>query len=47
VTALDNEFLLVSRRGRGLSQVVRDRLLEVLYPKPVNHRRISGTTKGK
>jgi DNA-binding transcriptional MerR regulator len=46
VTALDEEFMLVSRRGRGLSQAVRERVLEVLYPKQVNNRRTSGTTKG-
>jgi DNA-binding transcriptional MerR regulator len=30
VTPLDDEFLLVSRRGRGLTPALRERLLEVL-----------------
>src|SRR5437762_3239624 len=31
VTPLDDEFLLISRRGRGLSPELRERLLDVLY----------------
>lgn len=33
VTPLDDEFMLVSRRGRGISEEMRERLLAVLHPK--------------
>lgn len=39
VTPLDGEFLLVSRRGRGVSADVRERLLSVLNPKTGTRRR--------
>lgn len=45
VTALDDEFLLISRRGRGMSPELRERLLAVLRRGQPNHRRTHGTTK--
>jgi hypothetical protein len=42
MTPLDEEFLLISRRGRGLSDEVRERLRAVLHPKNKNPRRNRG-----
>lgn len=42
VTPLDGEFLLVSRRGRGVAADVRERLLAVLHPKTKTRRRTQG-----
>jgi DNA-binding transcriptional MerR regulator len=47
VTPLDEEFLLVSRRGRGLSPELRERLLEVLHGGNRNNRRADGVGKDK
>ena len=44
VTPLDGEFLLVSRRGRGVSAEVRERLLAVLHPRTETRRRARGVT---
>jgi DNA-binding transcriptional MerR regulator len=45
VTPLDDEFLLVSRRGRGLSLELRQRLRKVLNGGSRNNRRSSSTRK--
>ena len=42
MTPLDEEFLLVSRRGRGVSEEVRQRLLAVLHPETETRRRPQG-----
>jgi len=42
MTPLDDEFLLISRRGRGLSEDVRERLRAVLHAKTKNARREHG-----
>ena len=47
VTSLDDDFLLISRRGRGVSSELRERLLAVLRRGQPNHRRAHGTTKGE
>ena len=38
VTPLDDEFMLISRRGRGISAELRERLLLVLHPKKESKR---------
>jgi DNA-binding transcriptional MerR regulator len=45
MTPLDDEFLLVSRRGRGVSPELRERLLAVLRRGQPNNRRPHGTPK--
>ena len=45
VTPLDEEFLLVSRRGHAVSPELRARLLAALNPANKNHRRRNGTTQ--
>ena len=45
VTPLDEEFLLISRRGRGLSPELRERLLKVLNGGNRNNRRSNGMRK--
>ena len=45
VTPLDDEFLIVSRRGRGVPAETRQRLLAVLRRGQPNNRRPQGTTK--
>ncbi len=46
VTPLDGEFLLISRRGRALSDDMRERILAALHPEIKTKRRSNGTTKG-
>jgi DNA-binding transcriptional MerR regulator len=46
VTPLDDEFLLISRRGRGVSPELREQLLSALYQVSEEPRRGSGTKKG-
>jgi DNA-binding transcriptional MerR regulator len=46
VTTLDEEFLLVSRRGRGLAPELRERLLAALHHDTQLDRRGRGTKKG-
>jgi DNA-binding transcriptional MerR regulator len=38
VLPLDDEFMLISRRGRGISAEMRERLLAVLHPKKESKR---------
>jgi DNA-binding transcriptional MerR regulator len=45
VTPLDNEFLLISRRGHAVSPALRERLRAVLNGKSLTNRRSHGTTK--
>jgi len=45
MTPLDDEFLIVSRQGRGISDEVRARLLAVLHPPAKPGRRPRATTK--
>ena len=47
VTSLDEEFLLVSRRGRTVSSGVRDRLLAVLQAKQPPARRRTEPVKNR
>ena len=48
MTRLDEEFLLISRRGRGIAEEVRARLLAVLYPGSESGRRkLSAVTQTK
>jgi len=42
VTPLDDEFMLISRRGRGLSSELRELLLSLLHPKEEKHRHVNG-----
>ena len=44
VTPLDEEFLIISRRGRGISAELRERLLEVLHP---GNKARDGASKGR
>ena len=46
VTPLDDDFLLISRRGRALSDDMRERILAALHPEIKTNRRSNGTTKG-
>ena len=45
VTPLDDEFLLISRRGRTLPPELRAPILNLLSPEPVNHRRMNGAKR--
>ncbi len=45
LTALDDEFMLVSRRGRGIPLELREELLSVLNRAKINHRRPHGARK--
>jgi DNA-binding transcriptional MerR regulator len=47
VTPLDDEFLIVSRRGRSLPPDLRARLLSALRPEAEDNRRFRGTKKGE
>ena len=47
VTPLDDEFLIVSRRGRSLPPDLRARLLLALRPEAEDNRRLRGTKKGE
>ena len=44
MTPLDDEFLLISRQGRGISEELRARLLAVLHPPIKTGRRRHGST---
>lgn len=44
MTPLDEEFLLISRQGRGISEELRARLRAVLHPTPKTGRRNLGAT---
>lgn len=45
MTLLDDEFMIISRRGRGLSHELRERILAVLNPKNEPSRRSNGQRK--
>jgi DNA-binding transcriptional MerR regulator len=45
MTPLDNDFLLVSRSGRAIAPELRDRLLQVLKPKPSNPSHCRGVKR--
>ena len=45
VTPLDDEFVLVSRRGRGISAELRERLLSTLNGNATHRRRSDGAGK--
>jgi len=45
VTPLDDEFVLVSRRGRGISAELRERLLSMLNGSATHRRRSDGARK--
>jgi DNA-binding transcriptional MerR regulator len=47
VTPLDDEFLIVSRRGRSLPPELRARLLSALRPEAEDNRRLRGAKKGE
>jgi hypothetical protein len=45
MTLLDDEFMLISRRGRGVAPDLRERILAVLNPKDEPSRRTNGQRK--